>query len=260
MPAFPWHVYLTGLAVVLSLLTALWLISIPIRNVSIVDVVWGAGFTTIGYTYHHLCDSHSWRGNLVLLLVFVWGLRLSIHLAVRNLGKGEDYRYQEFRQRYGPKRYWWFSLFQVFLLQGVLLWLISTPLLAVQALENKTLTSLDGVAIVFWTVGFAFEAGGDYQLMKFRSNPANKGKVLTTGFWKYTRHPNYFGDAAVWWGFALFGTAAGAWWPLLSATLMNFLLLKVSGVSLLEKSLKQTKPGYEEYVRKTPAFFPWFPK
>lgn len=114
--------------------------------------------------------------------------------------------------------------------------------------------------MALWTIGFVFEAGGDYQLTLWRSNPANKGKVLQTGFWKYTRHPNYFGDAVVWWSFALFGVAAGSWWPLLSAALMNFLLLKISGVSLLEQTLTKTKPEYEDYIKRTPAFFPWWTK
>ena len=260
MSISPWELYVAGLAVVMGLLALLWLVSIPIRNVSIVDVFWGFGFVVIGITYYALADGYSWRGMLVLLLSTLWGLRLSIHLGFRNLGKGEDYRYVEFRKRYGEHRYWWFSFFQVFLLQGVLLWLISSPLLAVHVYLQDTFTIADGLAMLFWAIGFVFEAGGDYQLMKFRRNPANKGKVLSTGFWKYTRHPNYFGDAAVWWGFALFGVAAGAWWPLLSATLMNLLLLKISGVSLLERTLSRSKPGYADYINRTSAFFPWFPK
>ena len=260
MSISPWELYVTGLAVVMGLLTLLWLVSIPIRNVSIVDVFWGFGFVVMDITYYALADGHSWRGMLVLLLSTLWGLRLTIHLGFRNLGKGEDYRYVEFRKRYGEHRYWWFSFFQVFLLQGVLLWLISSPLLAVHVYIQDTFTIADGMAILFWAIGFVFEAGGDYQLMKFRRNPLNKGKVLSTGFWKYTRHPNYFGDAAVWWGFALFGVAAGAWWPLLSATLMNLLLLKISGVSLLERTLSKNKPEYADYIHRTSAFFPWFPR
>lgn len=255
-----WEAYLAGFAVLLVLLTALWLISIPLRNVSIVDIFWGGGFVAANLTYWVKTEVHSTRGLLVLFLTAVWGLRLSLHLGIRNLGKGEDYRYAEFRKRYGEERYWWFSFFQVFLLQGVLLWLISSPLLAAQISDSNSFSWLDPFALMFWVTGFTFETGGDYQLVKFKANPANKGRVLRSGFWKYTRHPNYFGDAMVWWGFALFGVAAGAWWSVLSAVLMNFLLLKVSGVLLLERSLTRTKPEYEEYTRQTPAFFPWFPK
>ena len=125
---------------------------------------------------------------------------------------------------------------------------------------GSDLNYFDYAAIIIWIIGFSFEAGGDYQLAKFKSDPNNKGKVLNTGFWKYTRHPNYFGDAAVWWAYGLFSVAAGSYLPLLSALLMTLLIVKVSGVSLLEKTLKNTKPQYKDYVEKTSAFFPWFPK
>jgi steroid 5-alpha reductase family enzyme len=198
---------------------------------------------------------------MVLILLILWGIRLSAHIFKRNLGKEEDYRYQEFRKRYGEKRYWWFSFFQVFLLQGGLLWLISAPLLGVSLYSaEKPFGIVDVIAFIFWLTGFVFEAGGDWQLSRFKSNPANRGKLLQTGLWKYTRHPNYFGDAMIWWGFALFSVAAGCYLPVLSALLMNWLLLRVSGVAMLERTLVQTKPSYEKYIRQTRAFFPWFPK
>jgi steroid 5-alpha reductase family enzyme len=146
------------------------------------------------------------------------------------------------------------------LLQGVLLWLISSPLLVAQHGLARPFGMLDVLGIILWIIGFSFEAGGDYQLSKFKSDVSNKGKVLNTGFWKYTRHPNYFGDACLWWGLTIFAIAGGSYWPILSSVLMTFLLLKVSGVALLEKALKKNKPEYEEYVRRTPSFFPWFPK
>jgi len=185
---------------VLGLLTLLWLISIPLQNVSIVDAFWGCGFIASCAVYYAMTEVHSWRGHLVFALAAIWGLRLSIHLGIRNWGKGEDFRYAEFRRRYGAKNYWWFSFFQVFLLQGVLLWLISAPLLAAQVFPNDSVTIIDGFAMLCWTIGFVFEAGGDYQLTKFKSNPNNRGQVLQQALWKYTRHPNYFGDAMVWWG------------------------------------------------------------
>ena len=201
------------------------------------------------------------RQIITTVLVAIWGLRLSVHILIRNWGKPEDYRYQEFRKKYGTERYWWFSYFQVFLLQGALVWLISAPLLAVNYFETtKGLNVFDFLGLSIWLIGFTFEAGGDWQLTRFKSNTANKGKLLKTGFWKYTRHPNYFGDAIVWWGFAVISIAAGSYFPIVSAVLMTWLLLKVSGVSMLESSMKNTKPGFEEYMRRTSSFFPWFQK
>ena len=141
------------------------------------------------------------------------------------------------------------------------MWLISAPLLGAQFSTLKdAFTLLDLAGISIWIVGFLFEAGGDYQLARFKSNPLNKGKVLDSGFWHYTRHPNYFGDAAVWWGYALICLASGSYLPILGSILMTALIIKVSGVALLEKSLKQDKPEYDLYVNRTSSFIPWFPK
>ncbi|MFN6087935.1 MAG: DUF1295 domain-containing protein [Cyclobacteriaceae bacterium] len=255
-----WSVYLLGFGVVMAMLTAVWIVSVKLANASIVDPFWGLGFVTLSIYYYINTEGDATRKAVVLLLAIVWGLRLFVYLMSRNVGKPEDYRYAQFRKQYGPERYWWFSFFQVFLLQGVLLWLISSPLLVAQQGLSRPFGMLDYLGIALWIIGFLFEAGGDYQLSKFKSDLSNKGKVLNTGFWRYTRHPNYFGDACLWWGFALFAIAAGSYWPILSSVLMTFLLLKVSGVALLEKALKRDKPEYEEYVRKTPSFFPWFPK
>ena len=194
-------------------------------------------------------------------MVTIWGLRLFIHLSIRNIGKGEDFRYQNFRQEYGPERYWWFSYFQTFLLQGALIMIVSLPLLGVNSAENfNQLTWIDYIGIAAWIKGFMFEAGGDYQLSRFKRNPKNKGKVLNIGFWKYTRHPNYYGDFMIWCSFAIFSIASGNYWHIIGTVVMTILLLKVSGVALLEKTLKETKPEYQEYIQKTSSFFPWFPK
>lgn len=247
--------------IILVLLILLWIVSVFIKNVSIVDLFWGFGFVVINAFYVLSSAEISDRQMLLLVLVSLWGLRLSFYLGWRNIGKAEDFRYQEFRKKYGPERYWWFSFFQTFLLQGVLMMLISTPLLGANFGEqNSGLQWLDYAGILVWIIGFTFEAGGDIQLARFKSNPQNKGKVLNTGFWKYTRHPNYFGDSAVWWSYALFSIAAGSYWLSLGSVLMTLLIIKVSGVALLEKSLTSTKPQYSEYIRKTNAFIPWFPK
>jgi steroid 5-alpha reductase family enzyme len=243
------------------IVTLLWIWSVRITNASIVDIFWGAGFVVVNTFYVFHLEKIEPRNLLVSVLVLIWGLRLTMYLAYRNIGKGEDYRYQEFRKNYGEKRYWWFSYFQVFLLQGVLILIISLPLFGVHySGSSAPLFWLDYLAILTWAIGFIFEAGGDYQLYRFKKNQKNKGKVLNTGFWKYTRHPNYFGDVLVWWSYGLFSIAAGGYWQVIGAIFMTFLIIKVSGVALLEKTLHNTKPKYKEYVEKTNSFFPWFPK
>jgi steroid 5-alpha reductase family enzyme len=243
------------------MMTTLWIASVYLKNVSIVDVFWGVGFVISAFVYFVFTNDFGIRKILILCLTIIWGLRLSLYIAWRNRGKGEDFRYREFRHQYGEERYWYVSFFQTFLLQGVLMWLISAPLLGAQFEPNhQELSIMDGIAFLVWLIGFTFEAGGDWQLTVFKSNPENKGKVLNRGFWRYTRHPNYFGDAAVWWGFGLFSVSAGNYYSVLGSLLMTALIIKVSGVALLEKSLKTNKPEYSDYIRKTPSFFPWFPK
>lgn len=255
------HVYFLALVIILSFMTLLWILSIFIRNVSIADIFWGTGFIIATVWYHLKGPGFDPRKILIMSLVLLWGLRLSIYLAWRNYGKGEDFRYREFRKKYGEKSYWWISFFQTFLLQGLLMWLISAPLLGAQYYgKNNPLGLLDYSGLLVWLIGFSFETGGDLQLAFFRSRSENKGKVLDKGFWRLTRHPNYFGDSAVWWGYGLICTGAGSYLPVLGSVLMTLLIIKVSGVTLLEKSLIEKKSGYEEYIRKTSPFFPWFPK
>ena len=253
--------FLQAALIILVLVTLLWIWSIFIKNVSIVDIFWGVGFVVVNAFYVFMSGELNPRKILILALVSIWGLRLGIYLAIRNIGKGEDFRYQEFRRNYGPKRYWWFSYFQTFLLQGVLIMIVSLPLLGVNLSSSSgDLKVLDYIGIAVWLIGFTFEAGGDYQLMRFKRDVRNKGKVLNTGFWKYTRHPNYFGDALIWWSYALFSIASGGYWHFIGALVMIYLIINISGVAMLEKSLKKTKPGYKEYVESTNAFIPWFPK
>jgi steroid 5-alpha reductase family enzyme len=255
------EVYAIGGAAILAAMVLLWLLSLRIKDASIVDIFWGAGFVLSAWVYFSLApEGNLLRKLLLVSLVSIWGLRLSIHIGRRNLGKGEDYRYQQWRKEHGA-RWWWVSFFQVFLLQGFLMWIISAPLLAAQWLPGAgRLTGLDAVGALVWLVGFLFEALGDAQLARFRADPANKGRLLETGLWRYTRHPNYFGDAVQWWGFYLLALAAGGWWTVFSPLVMTSLLRFVSGVALLERNLKNTKPGYAEYAARTNAFFPWFPK
>ena len=254
------QIYVQALLVIISMMTLLWIISIILKNVSIADLFWGFGFVLANVFYFINTDGNIIRKVILLILVTIWGLRLSLYLTWRNYGKGEDFRYREFRKNYGEKRYWWVSFFQTFLLQGVLMWLVSAPLLGAQFEgADRSPGLLDFAGILFWIIGFTFETGGDIQLTRFKSDPSNKGKVLDTGFWKYTRHPNYFGDSAVWWGYGLICLSAGSYLPVLGSILMTALIIKVSGVALLEKSLKDQKPQYKEYIKKTSTFIPWLP-
>lgn len=243
------------------LVTLLWIWSIIIKNVSIIDLFWGFGFVVVNGFYVCMSGELNPRKILILILVTVWGMRLSIYLASRNIGKGEDFRYQEFRRNYGAERYWWFSYFQTFLLQGALIMIVSLPLLGISMnKQSGDLNLLDYLGIILWLIGFIFEAVGDFQLSRFKRDAKNKGKVLNTGLWRYSRHPNYFGDSAVWWAYALFSIAAGSYWQIIGSVAMTLLIIKVSGVGLLEKTLKNTKPQYKEYIQKTSSFFPWLPK
>ena len=255
------EIYLHSLFWIIPFFSLVWVVSVKLKNASIVDIFWGLGFVLLNFVYFSQTGDFTTRKLLLLFLVSIWGLRLSIYILSRNWGKPEDYRYQNFRKLYGEHRYWWLSFFQVFMLQAVLLWMISAPLLAVQynSTENG-ITGIDIFAIFMWLIGFTFEAGGDYQLARFKANPQNKGKILQKGFWKFTRHPNYFGDALIWWSFGIFSVAAGSYLPLLSSALMTWLIIKVSGVAMLENSLKKKNPEYKNYVKKTSAFIPWFPK
>lgn len=253
--------FLQAFLIIICCVSLLWLISVIIKDVSIIDIFWGSGFVIVNAFYILMTDELDMRKYILLILVTLWGLRLSIYLALRNIGKGEDKRYKDFRKKYGAKRYWWFSFFQVFLLQAILMMIVSLPFLGIATNTNSQgLVFMDYISIILWIIGISFEAGGDYQLYRFKKNESNKGKVLNTGFWKYTRHPNYFGDTVIWWSYALFSIAAGSYWNIIGSVIMTILIIKVSGVVLLEKNLNETKSQYKEYIEKTSSFFPWFPK
>ncbi len=247
--------------VILGLMILLWLVSLALKDSSIVDIFWGAGFVITFWIATFLIPGNfPTRITLLGIITTIWGLRLSLYIFSRNAGKGEDFRYAAWRKEAGGN-WWWRSFFKVFILQGFLMWLIAIPLLAAQTGEAAgPLKCLDYTGLALWLAGFIFEAGGDWQLARFKSNPENKGKLLNTGLWSLTRHPNYFGDAAQWWGFWLIAASAGALWSIFSPLIMTFLLMKVSGVVMLEKTLKDTKPGYADYVARTSAFFPWLPR
>lgn len=254
------NIYLIEAGVILGLMLLLWLLSLILKNASIVDIFWGTGFVIADWVYFALTpEGYLPRKLLISALVTIWGLRLSLHILRRNWGKPEDFRYQKWRNENGRK-WWWLSFFQVFLLQGALMWIISAPLLAAQlGSYPQHLSVFDFLGALLWLVGFFFEVVGDYQLARFKANKENKGKVMNTGVWRYTRHPNYFGDSAQWWGYYLVAAGAGGWWTIFSPILMTLFLLRVSGVTLLEKTM-QSRPGYKEYIETTSAFIPWFPR
>jgi steroid 5-alpha reductase family enzyme len=250
--------YLFALALILGVGVAAWAVSVAIRNVAFVDSLWSLFFLIAAVAFAAAAWPLSARGLLVTVLVAVWALRLSIYITARNWGEPEDHRYQKIRANNEPG-FAFKSLYIVFGLQGVLAWFIAMPLLP--AIMNPgDIGPLEIVAGALWLLGFVFEAGGDYQLARFKSDPSNKGRVLNTGLWRYTRHPNYFGDFCVWWAFYLFAVAAGGWWTVLSPVLMSLLLLKVSGVALLEKTITERRPEYADYIRRTNSFFPGLPK
>ncbi|UCC54100.1 MAG: DUF1295 domain-containing protein [Anaerolineaceae bacterium] len=245
----------------LTAITLLWLLSLLLHDASIVDVFWGLGFIFVYWLSYGLTSQPATTRHLLLgLLVTIWGARLALHILRRNWGQSEDFRYARWRQQAG-KTWWWRSYFNVFLLQGAILWLVAWPLLATLTNgDSQPMAWLDIMALLLWVAGFIFEAGGDWQLSRFKKDPANKGRLMASGLWRYTRHPNYFGDALVWWGFYLFAVAAGGWWTIFSPLLMTYLLRRVSGVAMLERTLRETKPGYAAYMSRTNAFFPGLPK
>ena len=252
---------LIGLAGILMTLTLVWIISVRLHDASIADICWGLGFVLLAWLYCVLSPALTPRSWLVAWLMTLWGTRLSLHIFRRNHGRGEDPRYQNMRASPGPP-FWWRSLFTVFWLQGATLWLVALPLLvAVRATRPAALTAVDALGILLFALGFGFEVVGDYQLARFRREAANRGTVLDRGLWRYTRHPNYFGDATLWWGmYAIAAATPSGWLTILSPSLMTLLLLRVSGVTLLEEGLTASKPGYRAYITRTSAFFPWFPR
>lgn len=253
-----WTAALYGLAIMLAMGFVTWLYSLYRKNVNIVDSLWSLMFLAGAVTFTVLAGELNERNILLLSLVTVWSLRLSSFLTLRNWGEDEDRRYREIRANNEP----YFklkSLYIIFGLQALLAWIISIPLLTAIS-STAEIGLIEIIATAIWVTGFLFEATADQQLYRFKSNPDNKGKVLDSGLWAYSRHPNYFGEFLIWWGFFLFALSAGAWWTVFSPLLMTLLLLKVSGVSLMEKGITERRSQYREYIESTNAFFPGKPR
>ena len=249
-----------NLAAVAAMMIIGWLVSLAYRNVTIVDSLWGLGFVLIAWLTYFASDGFWGRKLLLAILVTLWGLRLTAYLSWRNWGKGEDPRYGGWRNKSG-ERFWIVSLFKVFVLQALFLWIIALALQIGQlATTPAALTSLDLLGTLVWTTGFIFESVGDWQLAQFKSDPANKGRVMDHGLWAYTRHPNYFGEFLVWWGvFLVTLSIPNSWWTILSPLIVTAVLLKMTGIALTEKALIENRPGYSDYIKRTSAFIPWLP-
>ena len=248
---------------IVVLMVATWLVSLALSDVSIVDPVWGLGFVVVAWVARVVADGHGvpLRQNVLVALTTLWGLRLFVHLALRHRGGGEDFRYQRMRRKHGDA-FRFTSLYRVFAFQGVMMFLVSMPVQVGQVPGHPAgLGALGYLGIAVWLVGIGFEAVGDVQLTRFRHDPATAGTVLDTGLWRYTRHPNYFGDACVWWGLFLIaaGTGVGAL-TVGSPVLMTVLLMRVSGVPMLEHSLRRRRAGYDDYIARTSSFIPRPPR
>ncbi|MFO1021422.1 MAG: DUF1295 domain-containing protein [Planctomycetales bacterium] len=247
--------------ILLGLLTGLWVVSVRLRDASIIDPFWGMGFVVVAWVCVAARETAGSRGLLLAVLTSAWGLRLSGYLLWRNRAHAEeDRRYAAMRNFWGEK-FWWVSYWTVFALQGVILWVVSLPLqVGILSPESYPLGPMDVVGSLIWLVGLMFESVGDWQLSRFKADPGNRGKVMNRGLWRYTRHPNYFGDFCVWWGLYVVSLGSGGWWTVFSPIVMGVLLMKVSGVALLEKDIGERRPEYARYIRETSAFWPWWPR
>ena len=251
--------YSTLILVLFAYMTLWFLISVLKKRNDVADVAWGLGFVLMAWVSFFLSDDPGERGILVATLVSIWGFRLAWHIHARNKGKGEDYRYLAWRNEWGK----WFyprSYIQVYLLQGMFLFLIVSPVLLINKSTGNDLGTLDMIGAAVWVLGFCFEAVGDAQLARFVKNPGNTGKLMRSGLWAYTRHPNYFGEVVQWWGVWLIALAVpGGWVGVVGPVTITFLILKVSGIPMLEKKMEE-HPEFREYKRRVSVFFPLPPR
>lgn len=244
--------FLTAILVVFVSANIGFIISLIKKRNDVADVFWGIGFVLVAWVIFLFFGNFNLHSVLVNILVTIWGVRLALHIGWRNRGKSEDFRYKAWREEWG-KTFFWRSYLQVFILQGVFLFLISLPIVFVNSRKTE-FGVFDILGLVIWLIGFFFEAVGDYQLLQFTKNPSYKGKIIQTGLWKYTRHPNYFGEVVLWWGIFCFALPFG-FWTIISPLTISFLLLKVSGIPMLEKKY-ENNPEFAEYKKRTSAFFP----
>jgi len=253
------NLLLINAGVVAGCMFALWLLSLWLKDASIVDLFWGFGFVVISWVSLLLAASPTAAAWVTTILVSIWGCRLAGYLSWRNIGHGEDTRYTEMRNKPG-RNFALFSLVVIFGLQGTIMWIVSLPLQVIPTLD-ASFSMLTPLGLLLWLIGVSFESLGDYQLARFKSDPNNRGKVLDQGLWHYTRHPNYFGDFLVWSGYYVLAVSfdPSALWTIVGPALMTFCLLWFSGVAHLEKRIQTRRPEYADYIRRTSSFFPWPP-
>lgn len=260
-----WNLLTTNFSILAVIMTALWVYCVKIRDVSVIDAFWPLGMVILAGTTTLLTQGSEARSLLLLVVTAAWGLRLSMHLFTRWRGHGVDPRYAAILGRLMDRKGWSFakaSFIQVFAMQAVLLMIVCLPAQLGQiAAEPAAIGPIGWIGVALAAIGIAFESIGDAQLKAFRANPGNKGKVLDTGLWRYTRHPNYFGDVCTWWGIWLVAaeTAPGLY-SIPGPLVLTFLLTRVSGVPMLEHRLKKNRPDYDAYLRRTSSFFPWPPR
>lgn len=247
------ELYGIAFLVVLIMVSALWAISVPLEDASIIDMFWGPLFVAIAWILLPATGTLAMKPYLITLLVTLWGLRLAFHLIGRNLGQGEDRRYRLWRER-GGKDWWLQSYYRVYLLQGAIALAVATPLIAA-FYRPYDLNLLNFVGVLMWAFGFVYELLADVQLSQYKSKPENRGKVMNEGLWARSRHPNYFGDAVQWWGLGLIAVTLGTWWALIGPAVMTAVFLGLSN-DVLERGMKRRHPDYENYITKTPKFFP----
>lgn len=249
---------LSGLTATIALMLIAWLISLRTRNVAIVDVFWVIAIAGAGLTWLWNAPAAGTRGVLVVMLAAVWATRLALHLLWRGRGQPEDRRYREIRARNQP-HFAFKSIYLVFGLQALLAWLVAMPLLG-GVISTAPIGSLDRFGTLMWAFGLVFEAVADWQLVRFQQGGGAERGVMNTGLWRFSRHPNYFGEFVLWWGIGLIALAGGAWWSLLGPLLLSLFLLKVSGIALTEKDIAMRRPEYQDYMRRTSAFVPRPPR
>lgn len=252
-----WSLYVDGIGVIVILSTLTWVLSLFLKDVSIVDSAWSLMFLVSGIYYYQSTITPDIRTDIFFGLLIVWSLRLAIHLTWRNWGEPEDRRYQDIRKKYSPN-FEFKSLFIIFVFQAVLASIVSLPVVSVMGTQSEATNVgvVEYVAILIWSIGFLYESIADWQLAKFKSDESNTNKVMNAGLWRNTRHPNYFGEFLIWWGFYIYAFSTGPWWVIISPLLMSWLLLKFSGVVMLEETIIKRRPKYQEYIDKTNAFFP----
>ncbi len=241
--------------VLLAYMTAWFVISLIVKRNDVADIAWGLGFVLLAWTSFFLSSSNDLRSLIVCLMVSVWGIRLATHVYLRNKGKEEDYRYNAWRKSWGK----WFyirSYLQVYFLQGVLLFIIVSPVLLINRGRGGEIGWIDLLGFLIWAIGFFFEVVGDAQLTKFIRDKSNKGKLMMSGLWRYTRHPNYFGEVSLWWGIWIISisTTFGLW-AFASPLMITILILRISGIPLLEKKMEE-HPDFAQYKKRVSAFFP----